>query len=138
MKKCNRCEEEKPYNCFHKNKHKSDGLQGQCKECKKKTDAVHFQKNKEKQNERNRINRAKYKTKYQKLKNNPCADCGEIYPPYVMDFDHIDNKINNVSQILNRYSWDTLLAEIEKCELVCANCHRERTHSRLLASEALR
>ena len=64
---------------------------------------------------------------------NPCADCGEFYPPWVMDFDHIDdNKVASVSSLKFLTSLENVLKEIEKCELVCANCHRMRTHSRML------
>lgn len=61
----------------------------------------------------------------------PCKDCSVYYPSYVMDFDHRDNsnKVANVSTLVT-YSWKKLLEEIEKCDLVCANCHRKRTHQR--------
>lgn len=64
------------------------------------------------------------------LKSSPCRDCGGSFPPEAMDFDHVaDNKVDGISQM---WSWgrDKVLAEIEKCELVCANCHRERTIQR--------
>ena len=38
MKYCPRCEQEKPFDMFYKNKAKKDGYQGSCKECKKKID----------------------------------------------------------------------------------------------------
>ena len=63
--------------------------------------------------------------------NTPCVDCGVLYPPYVMDFDHRDpsTKIDKVSRLASQTtSRERLLAEIEKCDLVCANCHRERTY----------
>ncbi len=58
----------------------------------------------------------------------PCTDCGHTYPPECMDFDHIDptTKRCNVAALSNN-SIDAILAEIQKCELVCANCHRIRT-----------
>jgi len=61
---------------------------------------------------------------------NPCADCGVSYPPYVMQFDHIvDGKRGNVADMARSgFSIENLQAEIDKCELVCANCHAERTH----------
>lgn len=70
------------------------------------------------------------------LKDNPCTDCGLKYPYYVMEFDHTsDDKIINVGQIASRgWSIARLEAEIAKCDLVCANCHRERTHKRLAPS----
>lgn len=59
----------------------------------------------------------------------PCADCGVNYPACVMDFDHLENKEFNLGN--GRYvSVDRLYAEIAKCEIVCSNCHRIRTHNR--------
>lgn len=63
----------------------------------------------------------------------PCMDCGEQYPYYVMDFDHrpgVDKKFEladskNISSALR------LMEEVDKCDVVCSNCHRIRTHSRL-------
>lgn len=64
------------------------------------------------------------------FKNEPCADCGNSYPPYVMDFDHVrGDKIANIGE-MGTYSLETILAEIAKCDLVCSNCHRIRTHNR--------
>lgn len=65
------------------------------------------------------------------LKDAPCADCGVKYPPYVMQFDHLSDKQFTLSRARGQSaSVETILAEIAKCELVCANCHAERTHSR--------
>jgi hypothetical protein len=63
----------------------------------------------------------------------PCADCGVQYPPYVMQFDHLgDNKDSNVSAMVNKARpIKVIQAEIDKCEVVCANCHAQRTHDRL-------
>jgi len=65
------------------------------------------------------------------IKDVPCADCGEKYPPYVMDFDHLPGQSKSFS-ISRRPDAATarLMEEIEKCEIVCANCHRERTYRR--------
>lgn len=67
------------------------------------------------------------------FKEGPCTDCGGSFPPYVMDFDHLPGtkKTLAVSYLANHGSGKAkLLAEIAKCELVCANCHRIRTHTR--------
>jgi hypothetical protein len=60
----------------------------------------------------------------------PCIDCKEHYPYYVMDYDHRDEttKKNDVSSIANQLSLKMVKEEIAKCDLVCANCHRKRTH----------
>lgn len=62
----------------------------------------------------------------------PCMDCGIQYPYYVMQFDHIrGTKIADISTMCKLpVSREQLQKEIEKCDLVCANCHSERTHIR--------
>jgi len=62
------------------------------------------------------------------IKNVPCVDCGRLLAPECMDFDHRDDsaKIANISR-MSSVSFDKVLAEIQKCDLVCANCHRLRT-----------
>jgi transposase-like protein len=92
---------------------------------------------------------AKHKQYYEKLQNDrvarnkrgihaakevPCADCGRRYPHYVMDFDHRpgEKKRFNLANAAgsSRMSWEVIAAEIAKCDVVCANCHRERTYQR--------
>lgn len=65
------------------------------------------------------------------LKDVPCADCGVKYPSYVMDFDHLNPKLKakDVSTMID-YSLDKIVAEAEKCQVVCSNCHRRRTWNR--------
>ena len=76
-------------------------------------------------------NRATLRAAIKESKDVPCTDCGELHPPYVMDFDHLDptTKVMSVADMVTRnVSLVTLMAEIAKCEVVCANCHRIRTH----------
>lgn len=73
---------------------------------------------------------AKRREFWNSLKDAPCTDCGIRYPPYVMQWDHTgDDKEFTIAKFW-QYSKSRVLAEIKKCELVCANCHAERTHSR--------
>lgn len=59
----------------------------------------------------------------------PCMDCHQSFSPYVMDFDHRDpSQKEYMPSQLPRHSWAILRAEIAKCDIVCANCHRVRTH----------
>lgn len=54
-----------------------------------------------------------------------------------MDFDHLDpsSKLANISQmVIKNREIAEILAEAKKCEVVCANCHRERTHRRYAAA----
>jgi hypothetical protein len=63
----------------------------------------------------------------------PCADCGQVFDPVCMDFDHIRGEKNdNVGSMVARgVSVERIRDEVDKCELVCANCHRVRTADRL-------
>ena len=67
----------------------------------------------------------------------PCLDCGISYPYYVMDFDHVRGKKHkNVMELIPTLSKKKIDEEIAKCELVCSNCHRIRTHIRRIAKRA--
>lgn len=67
-------------------------------------------------------------------KDKPCTDCGHKYPPYVMDFDHTSDDKEFTIGAVPCVSPEVLRAEIAKCDVVCANCHRERTHRRSVAA----
>ena len=73
------------------------------------------------------------KQKLDTLKSEPCMDCGNSYPPFAMDFDHILERGPKVFAIsrADNYTWQNVLDEIAKCDLVCATCHRIRTYNRL-------
>jgi hypothetical protein len=76
-----------------------------------------------------------YLSKYiQELKSKtPCMDCKINYPYYVMDFDHVrGRKHKNVMELIPTLSKKKIDEEIAKCEIVCSNCHRIRTHQRKL------
>jgi hypothetical protein len=64
----------------------------------------------------------------------PCLDCGVRYPYYVMHFDHLGDKQFNLAEWsrMGAMSLKRLRREIAKCEVVCANCHAERTQQRLM------
>lgn len=89
--------------------------------------------NKEKRNRTNvEISRRKRLERYliiDKLKSVPCNECGKIFPPYVMDFDHKDPsiKIADINAIVGRFSWKRVLEEINKCNVLCVNCHRMKS-----------
>lgn len=89
----------------------------------------HYRENREQYYERNRIKYQKMKDYVNQLKSEPCMDCGVAYPPHVMDFDHRDpaEKTDVINTLMKRGSWKKLNEEIDKCDVVCANCHRERT-----------
>jgi hypothetical protein len=60
------------------------------------------------------------------LREHSCVDCGED-DVMVLEFDHLGDKEFNISGGLRDRSLAALIAEMAKCEVVCANCHRRRT-----------
>lgn len=62
-----------------------------------------------------------------------CADCpeGQLWPACALHLDHLPQyeKTRDVSQMMSR-AWETIAAEIAKCEVVCANHHAIRTQAR--------
>lgn len=66
------------------------------------------------------------------VKSYPCTDCHGSWPSYVMQFDHLDAslKIGAISKIVLSKGWKTIIKEIMKCDVLCANCHALRTHKR--------
>lgn len=68
----------------------------------------------------------------------PCADCGVKYPPIVMDFDHVrGTKSFNIGSGAGTRSLARIQQEIDKCDVVCSNCHRLRTLSRSLDGQVV-
>ena len=66
-----------------------------------------------------------------------CKDCVYNKSPYALDFDHLSDKVGNISRMLQQsISLKALDKEIAKCEVVCANCHRIRTQKRRMAQLA--
>jgi hypothetical protein len=66
------------------------------------------------------------------LKAEPCADCGQSFPTCCMDFDHVRGvkKAAISSMLCGAADWERLCEELDKCDMVCSNCHRIRTARR--------
>lgn len=136
MRYCNGCKATLPLEAFNKNKAKKDGLQTQCRACNNLHSRAYYEKNREYHKKavlaRNKAYAAELKRIVREAKDVPCADCGIKYPPYVMDFDHVTGvKLGNISNMVGEcVRIEKLTEEIAKCEVVCSNCHRERSYSR--------
>lgn len=61
-----------------------------------------------------------------------CKDCKVKYPHYILEFDHRPGvkKIDLVYRVLKKYGRDAAWKEVKKCDVVCSNCHKERTYFR--------
>lgn len=126
---CGRCQEPKPLEAFARRR--GNQRVSYCKECNKAYQQQHYADNRSAYAERRRQQRYEYQQRIDALKDRPCTDCGNRFPPCAMDFDHVTGeKVAGISRLLADAAWATLLAELEKTELVCACCHRIRTQRR--------
>lgn len=130
MKHCNRCDKNLDVSFFTPSASRYDGLQTYCRECMKLYRIEHYQANKKQYQDRNKATKNQIRAMIRKAKDRPCMDCGVAYPYYVMDFDHRDSTMKEytISQMIPGGSISSVKREIEKCDVVCSNCHRERTH----------
>lgn len=133
MKKCPKCNIEKPLNLFYVRTGKRAGKpSAYCKECLAIYSHQHYRDNKG--NGKHSAHKKyilKCKEHVRAIKEStPCKDCGKNYPYYIMQFDHLRDKRMSISQLFTKAGLPKIKEEIEKCEIVCANCHAERTHKR--------
>lgn len=137
MKTCSICKIDKDDKEFSLRNKKLNQYNKHCKACQKIIRRKSYLKNRDYFLNYEKIhapirrkNNQQFITEYKT--NKPCADCKKIYPSYVMDFDHLPQfkKEFQISRKGQYYSKEKLLEEFSKCELVCANCHRERTWRR--------
>ncbi len=111
---------------------RGSGLQPWCKSCNAARSRTYYADNREKHRKVIRAQTLRYIKRNQEwivsyLRAHPCVDCGEA-DIIVLEFDHQRDKLANVSSLIcEPASPKRLKAEVEKCEVVCANCHRRRT-----------
>ena len=133
MKTCARCAVEKPLSDF--NRRAGRESQPYCRECQKTLQRERYQDDRSDYLERNRKTRERLSELIRQRKSGPCADCGGRFHFSAMDFDHlgIEDKVAGLSQLRHSGSVRKIEAELKKCEVVCANCHRVRTYNRKMA-----
>lgn len=132
MKYCPSCATEKPLEDFGIHNARKDGRQSECSLCKRLRDAASYRKDPDWYRARNaRLLRRNQEYVIAHLEAHPCVDCGEG-DIIVLEFDHVtEGKLDEVTAMVNRaVSLETLAAEIKKCEVRCANCHRRKTSER--------
>lgn len=141
VKNCPKCNTVKNIEDFSIRNKKTGSRISYCIPCHKLYQADHYQKNKAHHDKvaapasRRFVRRKReelIKT-IDELKSEKCTDCKNKFSPWIMQYDHRETgtKIDNVATMVhNLKPLDVILAEISKCDLVCANCHADRTYQR--------
>jgi len=130
---CYRCRRRKQIEEFNF-KNKSEGIRHRyCRDCGKDYMAAHYERNRDYYIKKARRNSARARKSSREqvveyLRTHPCVDCGEA-DIVVLQFDHVrGEKKQEVSYMVRKgASWNTIEAEIAKCDVRCANCHWRRT-----------
>lgn len=125
---CRICKKDKDLSRFHKESRKKSGYATACKSCKKEIDKASYERRKDKiaKQKKQKIN--EFREEYKTLKDGKCcAKCGET-KPYMLDFHHRDGEDKSFN--IGEQAWRTLSIEnvkdeINKCEILCSNHHRE-------------
>lgn len=130
-RRCAMCRETKPAGQFHRSR---TGQFSYCRDCRCAYDRRYYaERGKAARSARHRAHIDRQRAWMSSLKQDiPCTDCGQSFPPYVMHWDHLPGheKIDEIGSMVGSRRRDVILAEIGKCELVCANCHVMRTVAR--------
>jgi len=128
-KVCRKCKQEKPVKDFCKYSKSKDGYHYWCKKCQIDANRTRYQTNLEtrkKHVKRTRKARRRAKLKAIEYKGGKCQLCGYKKCPAALEFHHIDpsKKDIRISAIGGR-KWSIVKKELDKCILLCSNCHRE-------------
>ena len=140
-RKCYRCGEVKPAEAFSWRRRERGQRDSFCRPCRKAYGREHYLANRQRyvdqaRMQKQRLMRERTAYLFEYFKAHPCSDCAET-DPMVLEFDHLRDKRFNIGSALPYRNWESILAEIEKCEVVCANCHRRRTANRIGSVRAI-
>jgi len=129
FRRCRKCRRALPCTLF--GRHRENGRQWWCKGCFRDYFAARGQKHLDQVKaavKRRRLESRKLVAERRQL---GCADCGER-DPVILEFDHVAAKNGNVSDMVRHaVAPKRVAAEMDRCEVVCSNCHRIRTFSRM-------
>ena len=124
-KVCSRCKKEKELTDFSKNKVKPDGFQYHCKQCQSKIAKKHYVNNKKAYIDRAKKAKKRIAEYIKEVKQKNSCKCGEDHIA-ALAFHHKDRatKLFEVSSFSKRgKSLRCVKEEIEKCVVMCSNCH---------------
>jgi hypothetical protein len=126
-RQCRGCQKVKPLSDFNKNKTCSKGRTRTCKECASSKRSSWYNANRRRRQEAaNKRNQERKRLVVEHF-GDKCADCGVTYPQCVYEFHHLDpnEKDVNPSKALG-WSEDRMWRELDKCIMLCSNCHKIR------------
>ena len=128
MKLCPKCHTEQSLESFPKSRTRKSGIYPYCKSCCTKRSREYKRKFPEKETAYNHKRKLASRKKIRDyLRGKGCQICGET-DPVVLQFHHLRDKEANVSNLIsNGRKWERVLEEIEKCQILCANCHFRKT-----------
>lgn len=130
QKRCSTCKAVKPVDDFAVSRRARDGRQSRCRSCWRDWYAAHREEHIALVEQRRAQVRADHQQRLvEHLIDHPCVDCAEA-DLRVLDFDHDDPaaKVADVARLISmNIAWERIAAEIDKCAVRCANCHRRRT-----------
>ena len=119
---CSQCGTTKSLSEFHKNNYRPNKVQAECKSCQLKT---------------NKKNAAAKKLKMIEHKGGVCYKCKGIFHPAVFELHHRDPKEKDIQpRSMQYWKWERIIPELDKCDLLCANCHR-LTHVEMRDNDAI-
>lgn len=129
-KVCCTCKQRKPLSEFNRMRKAKDGRQASCRDCNKAYHYANWDRHMAQIRARTkRVRDANRAFVAEYLSTHPCVDCGER-DIVVLEFDHLREKTANISKLVIYGTLEAIRAEIAKCDVVCANCHRRRTAAR--------
>lgn len=133
MKHCKVCARVLPLSEFPIRSYQTLKPCAYCKPCQRQYSRTHYAQHAHQHNHRRYANQKRYRRRnrqrlWEYLRGKSCVDCGNR-DPIVLEFDHVrGDKIANLSEMVsNGFPWRHVAAELEKCDIRCANCHRRRT-----------
>jgi hypothetical protein len=129
QRRCSRCGVAKPLTEFHR---RGEHYQWWCKDCRRVWDARYYAATREIRLSQRRRRSDVLVARMRELKSAPCMDCGVTFHPSAMTFDHRPGttKVKDLASLARDGSTRLFERELEKCDLVCANCHALRTFQR--------
>lgn len=141
LRRCGRCREFKPTSDFAWRRVRRGQLDNYCRPCRAAYKRAHYVANRQRYiaaatRRRDALiaERTAFVVEY--FRRHPCADCGET-DPIILEFDHLGRKEFTIAAGIRVRNWESVLDEIAKCDVVCANCHRRRTSLRAGCARAV-